>query len=107
MHDYSDLYNVIKLAAMKAVEASKPSDFLFGKVTKVSPLEIIIEQRLTLDIDQLVLPEKMTDYSINFTVDGVMKRMTVHNGLKIGDEVILIKKKGGQKYLIFDKVVNT
>ena len=32
-------------------------------------------------------------------------QVTVHNALKKGDEVILIKKKGGQKYLVLDRVV--
>jgi len=33
------------------------------------------------------------------------KFITVHNGLQIGDEVILLKRKGGQKYLVLDRVV--
>lgn len=119
MLDSNDLYNTIKLAAMKAVESSKPSDFIFGRVVSVSPLEILVEQKLTLDSAQLVLTRNVTDYSVDVTLDwnteqsdehnhkveGV-KRITIHNGLKIGDEVILLKKKGGQKYLIIDKVVN-
>ena len=120
MLDSNDLYNSIKTAAMNAVETSKPCDFLFGKVTSVSPIEVNIEQKLTLDSAQLVLTRNVTDYSVDVTVDlnteysnehshkieGV-KKITIHNGLKIGDEVILLKKKGGQKFLILDKVVNT
>lgn len=120
MFDANDLYNAIKVAAMKSVEASQPSDFCFGKVTGVSPLKVSVEQKLTLGSAQLVLSRNVTDYSVNVTVDwnteqsnthahevkGV-KKMIVHNGLKIGDEVILLKKKGGQKYLILDRVVNT
>lgn len=34
------------------------------------------------------------------------KSIKVHNALQIGDEVILLKKKGGQKYLVLDRVVN-
>ena len=34
------------------------------------------------------------------------KTFTVHNGLKVGDEVVLMKQKGGQKYLVLDRVVN-
>ena len=34
------------------------------------------------------------------------KQITIHNGLQIGDEVILFKQKGGQKYLVLDRVVN-
>ncbi len=34
------------------------------------------------------------------------KAFTVHNGLKVGEEVVLMKQKGGQKYLVLDRVVN-
>jgi hypothetical protein len=36
--------------------------------------------------------------------DGELS-MTIHNGLKVGDYVALIRQKGGQKYLILDRVV--
>jgi hypothetical protein len=31
--------------------------------------------------------------------------MTIHNALKVGDYVALVRQKGGQKYLILDRVV--
>lgn len=103
-----DLYNAIKVAAMKAVEASQPSDFVFGKVSSVSPLQVKVEQKLILGSAQLVLTRNVTDHSVNMTIgENVKQKVTIHNGLKIGDEVILLKKKGGQKYLILDRVVNT
>lgn len=114
----TDLYNAIKVASMNAVEASHPCDFLFGKVTSVSPLQVTVEQKMTLTSAQLVLTRNVTDYSVDVSVDwntenaddhshsikGINK-ITIHNGLKVGDEVVLLKKKGGQKYLILDKVV--
>ena len=120
MLDSKDLYNSIKAAAMKAVDASQPCDFLYGKVTSISPLKILVEQKMTLGSAQLVLTRNVTDYSVNINVDwntedanehdhkvmGV-KKITIHNALQIGDIVVLLKKKGGQKYLILDKVVNT
>lgn len=54
--------------------------------------------------------------SFSATSDGVnlkhshqivgKKEVTIHNGLQTGDEVILLKQKGGQKYLVLDRVVN-
>ena len=120
MLDANDLYNAMKVAALKAVEASQPCDFCFGKVTSVSPLKVSVEQKMTLGSAQLILSRNVTDYSVDVTIDWTTesadshkhsvsgkKKMTIHNGLKIGDEVILLKKKGGQKYLILDRVVNT
>ncbi len=34
------------------------------------------------------------------------KTFLVHNGLSVGENVVLIKQKGGQKYLVLDRVVN-
>ena len=90
---------------------STSCDFLFGKVASISPLEITVEQKMTLGSAQLVLTRNVTDYTIPVTMgwltENTRREITIHNGLKIGDEVILLKKKGGQKYLILDRVVNT
>ena len=129
MLDFVDLNNAIKAAAMKAVETSQPCDFLFGKVTSTSPLKVSIDQKMTLGSAQLVLTRNVSDHKISVSVDWLTgnesggsgdsafashnhsisgtKEITIHNGLKVGDEVILLKKKGGQKYLILDRVVNT
>ena len=32
------------------------------------------------------------------------KSMTIHHGLKVNDEVILLRMQGGQKYIVIDKV---
>ena len=119
MHNALDLYNAIKVAAVKAVDASQPCDFLFGKVTSTYPLKVFVEQKMTLTSAQLALSRNVTDYTVDVSVDWDTedsndhnheivgdKKITIHNGLKIGDEVVLLKKKGGQKYLILDKVVN-
>lgn len=31
-------------------------------------------------------------------------QVTVHNGLVVGDEVILLRQQGGQKYIVVDKI---
>lgn len=119
MHNSTDFLNAVKKAAIDAVEASKPMDFCFGKVVSISPLKVAVEQKLTLGSSQLLLTKNVRDYKVNITVNfdteeavdhshkvSGVKSITIHNGLKIDDEVILLRKKGGQKYLIIDKVVN-
>lgn len=129
MLDANDLLNVIKKAANEANEASQPSDFCFGKVTSANPLKILVEQKMTLSAAQLILTRNVTDYKTNVTISWATgtkngeneelpfsshshslsgtKEMTIHNALRVGDEVILLKKKGGQKYLVIDRVVKT
>lgn len=127
MLDANDLLNIVKKAAVEAVNASQPSDFCFGKVTSAKPLKILVEQKMTLGAAQLVLTRNVTDFKTKVTVDwetgtrsggsgedsfashshavSGKKEITIHNALQVGDEVILLKKKGGQKYLVLDRVV--
>lgn len=78
---------LIKKAAIEAVEASKPSDLIFGKVIKTSPLSVNVDLKLTLD-EEFV-----------YTTYAYSKIM------QDNDNVVMIRAKGGQKYLIIDKVV--
>ena len=110
MRDANDIVNTVKGIAVAAVEASQPSDFCFGKVTSTNPLKIQVDGKMTLGSMQLVLTRNVTDYKIKIEIelDGVVqeKEITIYNALQIDDVVVLIKKKGGQKYLVTDKVVN-
>lgn len=145
MLDANDLLNSIKKASTEAIDAGQPADFCFGKVTSTAPLQILVEQKMTLGAAQLVLTRNVTDFStvvtvewetekeleafetlkidekdsgedeIKFDIKGEAlehshkitgeKIITIHNALQIGDEVILLKRKGGQKYLVIDRVV--
>jgi hypothetical protein len=127
--DANDLVKAVKKAAMDAVNASQPSDFCFGRVTSTAPLKILIDQKMTLGTAQLVLTRNVSDYKTKITVDwqteaksggsgdsafsshnhsvSGKKEITVHNALQIGEQVVLLKQKGGQKYLVLDRVVNS
>lgn len=86
--DYNNLLNVMKQAGSNATEAKNPVNVCFGKVTSTSPLKILVEQKITLGKAQLVLTKRV-----------------VEDALQNGDEVILIRVQGGQKYVVMDKVV--
>lgn len=148
-----DLVDSIKKAAVEAVDASKPVSVLFGKVISINPLQITVEQKLTLGKEQLVLTRNVTDYSIDVSVQwetvtalkthrhkieafstlnagdpshahaveelfteyssslahihniSGKKNMTVHSALKVGDEVLLLRMIGGQKFIVMDRVI--
>lgn len=106
MRDANDLLNIVKKAALEAVNASQPSDFCFGKVISIKPLKISVEQKMTLGSAQLLLTRNVTDFKTQIT-DYEKREITIHNALRVGDEVILLKKKGGQKYLVLDRAVKT
>lgn len=88
MYNMHDLLKAIKRAAVEAVDASKPTNVVFGTVISKSPLKIKIDQKLTLGYVQLVLSRTVTETTI----------------LNKGDEVILMQMSGGQKYVVIDKV---
>lgn len=110
MLDSNDLLNIIKTASRNAVEESQPANICFGKVTSASPLKILVEQKMTLGKAQLVLSRNVTDFVtdiiINPSTSSTKQEMKIFNGLKTGDEVILIRQQGGQKYIVLDRVVN-
>jgi hypothetical protein len=90
-------------------------------VVSASPLKITIEQKMTLSKPQLILTRNVTDYEVKMTVDHLTenteindvphkhsykgkKIFTVHNSLVVGEEVVLIRIQGGQKYLVLDRL---
>ena len=121
---------VVKRAAVDAVRAMKPFEICFGQVTGISPLKILVDQKLPLEEKHLILTQNVTEYKTyisggnikNFYYRGepmgedVVElepphvhaigkvQITVHNGLAVGEEVILLRQQGGQKYLVLGRV---
>lgn len=124
--DASGLVEAIKKAAVEAVGAGKPVNVYFGKVVSEVPLKINVEQKMELGEQQLILTRNVTEYattiSVNWetengggdtgeTADGqhkhhVMgqKQAIIHNALKSGDEVIIIRQQEGQKFIVVDRI---
>ncbi len=126
--DANEFVETLKKAAIKAVEARKPVEVCFGEVKSISPLEILVEQKIPLGESQLILCRNVTEHKIHISVENVqdffyegesqssmkldptrfraIKRMpvTVHNGLVVGDNVILFRQQGGQKYIVVDRI---
>ena len=116
--------------ALQAVDASTPVKFVFGKVTKIEPLEIYIESKFTIkEADgQIKLTRQVTDYETEITpidwktefksqggttseafanhnhdIKG-RKKVKIHNALRLDDMVILLRMQGGQTFLVIDKI---
>lgn len=130
MPDATELTKAMKRAAIKAMKAEKPVEVCFGKVTNASPLQILVDQKFTLGKAQLVLTRNVTDFKTMITGGNIQNyyyvgtppntstvpvnpshkhvigkiEITVHNGLVVGDEVILIRQQGGQKYIVVDRI---
>ena len=80
------LLKYIKQAGTEAVANGAPCAVMFGQVTSVEPsLKIKVEQRLLLGEKQLIRTESTQK-------------------MQEGDNVILLRMQGGQKFIVLDKV---
>lgn len=126
MPDAVEFVKTMKKAAVEAVEATKPVYIYFGEVLSTSPLKINVEQKMILGEAQLILSRNVTDFKTTIAVNwstenksggsgdssfashnhGITgkKEITVHNGLVVGDAVILIRQQEGQKFIVWDRV---
>lgn len=74
------LSNTIKQLAKQTVDAAVPMSIMFGEVTAVSPLAILVDTRFQVSGAAIVLPRGIT--------------------LEAGDNVILLRNAGGQQFII-------
>ncbi|WP_246058278.1 DUF2577 family protein [Paenibacillus illinoisensis] len=84
------MLDVIKKAAVAAVDAKVPVQVMYGTVAKTEPFEITVEQRLTLAEPFLVMLES-----------AARKNWTV------GDHVLLLRVQGGDSFVVLDRLVKT
>ena len=122
------LEQALKKMINNAIEYNKPSEIYVGKVESVAPLTIRLDIIVpVLEEDELILTHLVKDYQIDITVghsteemevvEGAMtdikkhkheykgrKKITVHNGLKVGEGVLLIRQQGGQKFIVLDRI---
>lgn len=76
------LLDTMKQVAQATNDAGAPTAFLFGTVTKASPLTIRVDNRFDISGDAIV----------------VMKEFAV------GDKVVLLRNMGGQSFLVLGRV---
>lgn len=117
--DYSSLVSTIKQLAVEAVVSGDPTTVVYGVVVNDNPVEISIEQKIKLGEMQLVLLRGVTDYELEATFDmpsnvvsqhshiiNCKSKVVVHNKLEIGENVMLVRVQGGQKYIVVDRLVS-
>ena len=99
----------IKMAAVQAVEEKKPCNYVIGTVVTAKPLKIKLSDSDGLELTEefLHLARNVTDFETTVITDELIKKkIKVHNALKKGDKVLMIRKAGGQDYIVIDRVVS-
>lgn len=127
-----DMLDVIKYISHGVMTSSQLVNIFRGTVTSVSPLEITINQKVVLSMPFLILTNAVKDHDVDIMVswetvnnthkhengnDGKptdehthnhmvwgRKRITIYNGLTMGEEVLLLRLQGGQDYVVLDRI---
>ena len=81
-----DLFNAMKQIAKDGFDTLQPADWCYGKVISLDPFQVQIDQKLPLKKEFLAVRTGVSASSF-----------------KVGDKLILLRKQGGQEYLILDK----
>lgn len=102
--DVAELVKIIRKAALQSIKTEKLVEIRYGKVTDVCPLKVLVEQKLTLEEEELILTRNVTDYKTKISKINEKIEITVHNALDVGDKVILIRQQKGQKFVVLDRI---
>ena len=118
--------DVLKKLINQTTQAGKPMALIKGEVTSISPVTVKVEGRLEISAPFLELTHNVKDYYVDITVSHTTenraggggyaefashnhdytgrKKILVHNGLKVGEFVWLIRQEGGQVFVVLDRV---
>lgn len=80
------MFHAMKQIAENVFEAKRPADWCYGRVMSLDPFQVQIDQKLPLKKEFLAVRTGVSASSF-----------------EVGDVLILLKKQGGQEYLILDK----
>ena len=72
--------DVVKRAAVEAVEAGKPVVLLFGQVISDSPLKIQVDQKTILTEKMLILTRNVTDFEVDMSVSHITENRAGGSG---------------------------
>ena len=122
----SNIVDLVKKAALEAMEASKPVNLLFGTVVSASPLKIQVDPQTVYPAALLILTRNVTDFELDMTVNyktekeaggsgmaafsshshDVLGRKTfrIHNALQVGETVLLLRVQGGKRLIVLDRL---
>ena len=124
------LLDIMKRASMDAMDNAQMCDLRYGKVVSTKPLKVQVTNLFIIPESLLIVPQHLTDYELKVTTSGYgwntdnesggaemeafdehghkinqsEKTIKVHNALKNGDKVALLRKQGGQSYFILDRL---
>ncbi|WP_203363090.1 DUF2577 domain-containing protein [Bacillus sp. REN10] len=102
------LRNTIKQLALEANGAENPVRILDADVISTDPLRIRLmnNNKLILFKESFIIPESLTDYTVQVQTPHGIEMHTVLNALKTGDQLKVASVQGGGLYYVLDRVGN-
>lgn len=110
--------NTIKAVVQQMMQGANLADCVFGTVVSENPLEIKVDSFAeALEADDLTLTNAVKDHFVDIeigcnttmadnhthSVKG-RKKIRICNGLKVGERVLLLRRSGGQQYVVLDRI---
>ena len=115
----SDLVTAIKKLNAASVDATMPMAVITGTVVSTNPLAVKIDQKITVPAAMLRVTDSVRERYVDLKMEEDTsnagdpghthkfegaKQYLFKTGLSIDDQVLLIREKGGQTYIIIDRV---
>lgn len=123
----ANINDAIKQLVMQTLQNTELSDVVSGEVINDNPLQIKIDSKIILTDEFLVLTNNVRDYETTVdyievteseeetdteetdkeeTPEPALKtaKCTIHNALKVGDNVLMLQQSGGQMFIVLDKI---
>lgn len=118
-----DLLELMREIARQANAAGLPADWTVGTVETDAPLTIRVDAKQVLPAALLTVPRALTEFELEVTpldwqtspqtctashvhaIPADRVRLRVHAALRPGEQVFLLRKPGGQHYLVLGRVV--
>lgn len=100
----SELTGVLQQLTQEVIKGMRLTDMAVGTVVSSSPLAVQTDSSMP-PIPETAL--SLTDAVIARTVKvqgGAGGTVTIHEGLKTGDKVLMLRVKNGQNYIVLSKI---
>ncbi len=86
MFNSDDLYNIIKNIVSNVINSKHLCDWCYGYVKDTNPFTVYLNEKIIIDKDYIEFGNKKTE------------------NININDKLILLRKAGGQRFLLFDVI---
>ena len=99
----SELIGVIQRIVQNTINSMNMADKATGTVESVSPLRVKIDSSIqSVPSAALLLTDTVRERVV--PVQGGQGTVTVREGLKEGDRVLMLKVQNGQQYIILSRI---